>query len=437
MTTTYSKYRNKVVASALSYVGLVGGVGTGDDLFINFYNRLCGTSFSVSTTPWCAIFATYNLRVCDVPTWVCPSFAGCGTINDNFITPNGFNRDPKTYTPLPGDLVFFKWTGSTNRFDHVGLVEKVVGNTLYTIEGNTRGGYSECGVRHKSYDTSSSVIVRYGAIPYESIETLENPFPVPTAASKGTKGSAAYWLQFELKMIQKLDIAIDGAFGSATENALKTFQENNKLTADGILNESTIECLKKRMTTGTSTSPKPKPSQVAPRPTAPKPSIGTNTTTNTGSTTTITPKPTITVKEEIDANTKSAKIKLFQTWLNRTYNRGLLVDGEYGPKTRKASVYALQTELNKQYNRKLAVDGEWGPLTMAACETLKFGSQGNITTIAQGMLYVNGYDAGGFDGKFGPNMLAAIKRFQKANNIGTVFTQGYVTPAAWEKLYSK
>lgn len=435
MVTIYSKYRNKVVASALSYVGLVGGVGTGDDLFINFYNRLCGTSFSVSTTPWCAIFATYNLRVCDVPTWVCPSFAGCGTINDNFITPNGFNRDPKTYTPLPGDLVFFKWTGSTNRFDHVGLVEKVVGNTLYTIEGNTRGGYSECGVRHKSYDTSSSVIVRYGAIPYESIETLENPFPVPTAASKGTKGSAAYWLQFELKMIQKLDISIDGAFGPATESALKTFQTKNSLTVDGILNTTTIECLKKRTTTGTSVYPKP--SQVAPRPIAPKPSTSGNTTTNTGSTTTTTPKPSTTVKEEIDANTKSAKIKLFQTWLNRTYNRGLLVDGEYGPKTRKASVYALQTELNKQYNCKLAVDGEWGPLTKAASETLKFGSQGNLTTLAQGMLYVNGYDAGGFDGKFGPNMLAAIKRFQKANNIGTVFTQGYVTPAAWEKLYSK
>ena len=427
MVTTYSKYRDKVVASALSYVGLTGGVKTGDDLFINFYNKLCGTSFSVSSTPWCAIFATYNLRVCNVPTWVCPSFAGCGTINDNFITPNGFNRDPKTYTPLPGDLVFFKWVNSTNRFDHVGLVEKVVGNTLYTIEGNTRGGYSECGVRHKSYDTSSSVIVRYGAIPYESIETLVNPFPVPTSASRGTKGSAAYWVQFELKMIQKLDIDIDGAFGPATESALKTFQTKNNLIADGILNMSTIECLKKR-TTGTSTNPKP--SHVAPRPT-PKPN------TNTGSTTTTTTKPSTAVKEEIDANTKSAKIKLFQTWLNRTYNRGLLIDGEYGSNTRKASVYALQTELNKQYNRKLAVDGEWGQLTKAASETLKFGSQGNLTTIAQGMLYVNGYDAGGFDGKFGPNMLAAIKRFQKANNIGTIFTQGYVTPDAWEKLYSK
>ena len=245
MVTIYSKYRDKVVASALSYVGLVGGVKAGDDLFINFYNKLCGTSFSVSSTPWCAIFATYNLRVCDVPTWVCPSFAGCGTINDNFITPNGFNRDPKTYTPLPGDLVFFKWTGSTNRFDHVGLVEKVVGNTLYTIEGNTRGGYSECGVRHKSYDLDSSLIVRYGALPYESIDSLVNPFIEPTSAKKGTTGSAAYWLQFELNQIQKYNITIDGSFGPATESALINFQEKNKLTADGILNTATINMLKK------------------------------------------------------------------------------------------------------------------------------------------------------------------------------------------------
>lgn len=422
--TTYSKYRDNVVASALSYVGLVGGTESGDDLFINYYNKICGTSFSVSSTPWCAIFVTYNLRMCNVPTWVCPSFAGCGTINDNFITTNGFNRDPKTYTPLPGDLVFFKWTGSTNRFDHVGLVEKVVNNTLYTIEGNTRGGYTQCGVRHKSYDLNSSVIVRYGAIPYESIDTLDNPFPEPTAASKGTKGSAAYWTQFELKMIQGFDISIDGAFGPATESALKKFQENNKLTVDGILTSTTIECLKKRKSSGTTT--KPKPAHVAVRPSTTKPTTSNTTTTTT----------TSTKKDEIDTNTKKNKIRVFQTWLNRNYSRGLLVDGEWGPKTRKASLYALQTELNKQYNAKLAVDGEWGPKTKAACETLKFGSQGNLTTIAQGMLYVNGYDVGGFDGKFGPNLLAAIKRFQKANNIGTIFTQGYVTPAAWEKLYS-
>ena len=113
------------------------------------------------------------------------------------------------------------------------------------------------------------------------------------------------------------------------------------------------------------------------------------------------------------------------------------MDGVYGPITKKSAIIALQTELNKQYNRKLSVDGIWGPKTKAACETLKLGAKGNLTTIAQGMLYVNGYDAGGFDGEFGPNMLSAVKRFQTNNNIGNIFTRGYVNTATWEKLMTK
>lgn len=422
MTTTYSKYRDEVITKAMSYVGLVGGSATGDDLFINYYNKICGTSFSVSTTPWCAIFATYDIRTCNVPTWVCPSFAGCGTINDGFLTPNGFGKDPKTYTPLPADLVFFKWKGSSNRYDHVGLVEKVVGNTLYTIEGNTRGGYSECGVRHKSYDLDSSLIVRYGALPYESIDSLVNPFIEPTSAKKGTTGSAAYWLQFELNQIQKYNITIDGSFGPATESALINFQEKNKLTADGILNTATINMLKKLHGSTPIKS-------VALKPSVSKPITSTTKPENT--------EEKKTVVTEVSITTQNTKIKLFQTWLNRNYNRGLLVDGVYGPITKKSAIIALQTELNKQYNRKLSVDGIWGPKTKAACETLKLGAKGNLTTIAQGMLYVNGYDAGGFDGEFGPNMLSAVKRFQTNNNIGNIFTRGYVNTATWEKLMTK
>ena len=38
------------------------------------------------------------------------------------------------------------------------------------------------------------------------------------------------------------------------------------------------------------------------------------------------------------------------------------------------------------------------------------------------------------DGVFGPNMMAALKRFQADFRIGTVFTRGTVNPATWEKL---
>lgn len=39
--------------------------------------------------------------------------------------------------PRPGDIVFFKYSTNNRRTNHVGIVEKVEGKTIYTIEGNT------------------------------------------------------------------------------------------------------------------------------------------------------------------------------------------------------------------------------------------------------------------------------------------------------------
>ena len=39
-----------------------------------------------------------------------------------------------------GDIIFFDWADSNDgKADHVGIVEKVENNTIYTIEGNTKG----------------------------------------------------------------------------------------------------------------------------------------------------------------------------------------------------------------------------------------------------------------------------------------------------------
>lgn len=418
----YAAIRDKVVASALSYVGLTGGTDTGDDQFIQYYNKICGTNFSVSTTPWCAIFVTYNLRMMNVPTWVCPNFAGCGTVIREFLSPTGFAKDPKKYTPKPGDLIFFHWTGSQYPYDHVGLVEKVVGNTVYTIEGNTYGGYSKCGVRHKSYSLTSANIAKYGAIPYESIDSLDNPFPVPTLVKNGSTGTGAYWVQFELKMIQKYSIDLDGAFGPASEAALKKFQAANKLDADGVAGSATIKALQeshKKLITPTPVTPT----------TPTTPSTGGSTNTSEGSDKDAT--------QEICDATMNTKIKLFQTWLNNKYTSGLKIDGIWGPASRKAAIKAFQTELNKQNKAGLTVDGIWGPKTKAKAEVLYSGAQGQLTMIAQGMLYANGYDVGALDGVFGANMLSAVKRFQTDFRIGTVFNRGSVNANTWEWLFKK
>lgn len=62
-----------------------------------------------------------------------------------------------------GDIIFFDWADSNDgQADHVGIVEKVENDKVYTIEGNSNG--DTC--RQKEYDINSSVILGYGTPMY-------------------------------------------------------------------------------------------------------------------------------------------------------------------------------------------------------------------------------------------------------------------------------
>lgn len=67
------------------------------------------------------------------------------------------------YTPRQGDLVLFDFN-SNGTPDHIGIVEKVQGSTLYTIEGNTSGSGESSngdGVYRKSRSLTSGGILGY------------------------------------------------------------------------------------------------------------------------------------------------------------------------------------------------------------------------------------------------------------------------------------
>lgn len=62
----------------------------------------------------------------------------------------------KSYTPSAGDIIFFDWDND-NDPDHVGIVEKVEGGKVYTIEGNSKDE-----VREKHYLQNYRCIFGYG-----------------------------------------------------------------------------------------------------------------------------------------------------------------------------------------------------------------------------------------------------------------------------------
>ena len=63
-----------------------------------------------------------------------------------------------------GDIIFFDWADSNDgSADHVGIVDRVENNKVYTIEGNTSGDMCKQNV----YDVGSSVILGYGTPAYK------------------------------------------------------------------------------------------------------------------------------------------------------------------------------------------------------------------------------------------------------------------------------
>ena len=116
----------EIVTVALSQVGNVGG-----EPYWSWYG------FG-SRVEWCACFVSWCANQCGhIESGVLPKFAGVGT-GEEWFKVRGLWRDNQ-YTPNPGDIIFFDWEtdGLDGKPDHVGIVEKVEGGVIYTIEGNS------------------------------------------------------------------------------------------------------------------------------------------------------------------------------------------------------------------------------------------------------------------------------------------------------------
>ena len=141
----------------------------------------------------------------------------------------------------PGDIVFFDWDKSGDA-DHVGIIERVSGNTIYTIEGNTSVGNDSNGgevMRRTRSVNSSSYNITVARPKYEA-ETEEIKVNITlTQLSNGGKGEQVKTLQRLLNALGYSCGKADGDFGKNTLAAVKKFQSAKKLTADGIVGQNT------------------------------------------------------------------------------------------------------------------------------------------------------------------------------------------------------
>lgn len=121
---------DQIVTVALSQVGNVGG-----EPYWSWYG------FG-SRVEWCACFVSWCANECGyIETGVIPKYAGC--VNGvQWFKDRGQWIDGSA-EPVPGMIIFFDWDnkGSSGpqdgQADHTGIIQKVEGGIIYTVEGNS------------------------------------------------------------------------------------------------------------------------------------------------------------------------------------------------------------------------------------------------------------------------------------------------------------
>lgn len=107
-----------------------------------------------SRVEWCACFVSWCANESGQLNTTIPKFARVEDGIQWFENHNRWKDD--NYIPNTGDIIFFDWENDNNP-DHVGIVEKVENNYVYTIEGNSS---DEC--RERMYKLGGKSIVGYG-----------------------------------------------------------------------------------------------------------------------------------------------------------------------------------------------------------------------------------------------------------------------------------
>ena len=243
---------------------------------IGFYNgRKNGFDWCDVFVDWCFVQAYGKdaaLSLTCQPTKAANNCgAGCRYSMNYYKAKGRFFSNPE-----PGDQIFF-FSKDKSSISHTGLVCKVSGSKVYTVEGNTTsasGVIANGGAvrANKSYSLTYSRIAGYGRPDYGVQKGTETPSESSqekdkesTANTNKTQGNASNGANTvvvnlsvlkrgskgeQVKTLQRLLNAmgyncgdVDGDFGSKTLAAVKAFQKANGLVVDGYCGQLTWTAL--------------------------------------------------------------------------------------------------------------------------------------------------------------------------------------------------
>lgn len=152
--------REAIVAKAVSQIGYKEK-GNNDTIY--------GAWYGMNYQPYCMMFISWCAAQCGISTGTIPKLAYVPYCVD-FYQKQGRYKAKGTYRPEPGDLIIY------DSNSHIGIVEKVQGNIVFTIEGNTSANGNSSngdGVYRRSRALSDSWIKGYCLPDYKEEEEVE------------------------------------------------------------------------------------------------------------------------------------------------------------------------------------------------------------------------------------------------------------------------
>jgi hypothetical protein len=284
------KMRNKFIDIARSQIG-VREAGVNNVKYNTwYYGHPVNGASGTSEYAWCVTFECWCAYRTGILGSLIPKCNNVGVLRD-WYKARGQYHIRGTYTPKPGDLIIFK------NASHTGIVEKVLNNRVWTIEGNSHDKVS-----NNSYSLTDNYIAGYCEVKFNSgtnpvidrknsirqiqslisskynfnlfvdgiygkdthkmlVKALQTELnkqynahleidgifgnktksKCPTV-KRGAKGNITLLIQAML-ICRGYGLKLDGDFGSNTENAIRNFQKSHGLNVDGICGKNTFEKL--------------------------------------------------------------------------------------------------------------------------------------------------------------------------------------------------
>ena len=240
-----AKHASKVIAQAKSWLGYNEYDGTHKKI-IDIYNsqKPLPVGYKVKyTDSWCATFVSavaVKLGYTDIipPECSCPRMI-------NLFKKAGIWIENENRIPKSGEIIFYDWEDNgvgdnKGNSDHVGIVEKIEGNTIVVIEGN----YSNS-VKRRKLLVNGKYIRGYGAPKYD-VEKTAASTQTSVVSQTDNKIDTVKEVQKWANTNYKSGLVVDGIYGANTKKALvkilqteinKTY--GKKLAVDGIWGEKT------------------------------------------------------------------------------------------------------------------------------------------------------------------------------------------------------